>query len=94
MKRDKLPWPWFRGYWTGICHAVMFGLFIGGIVYGPLRHQLFDRAFGDLIGTGVIVGIGFIGLLPDMVLGLAKDVRRFRAAAAPHPIEGNSSSNL
>jgi hypothetical protein len=91
MKRDKLPFTWFRGYWTGIWHAVGLGLLIGCFVYEPLRHRLFDRAFGDLIGSSVFLGIGFVSNLPDLVLGLLKDIRRFRAAATPHPFDENSS---
>ena len=94
MKRNKLPAPWFRGYWMGLWHAVGLGLLIGCVLFEPLRRRLFDRAFGDLIGSAVFLGIGFISTLPDLLLGLLTDIHRFRAAAAPHPFEENSSPSL
>jgi len=76
MKRPELPWPYFRGLWTGICFGLFCGAMLGIRYYDNLTTAPAAEARWALVG-----GLAFIAYVPDLVARIGAAMRRFHAAA-------------
>ena len=77
MARRNLPWPYFRGLWTGITYGVAVGIWFG------VRNEVwFTNRFDGSTIWFVIAGlIALVAFLPDTIAQVLLGIRRYRSAA-------------